>query len=68
MTKHEAKVIIALANNKLSGRDAARSMNYHHNTIYYHCCKIRKATGLDPRDFYDMQQLLPMAEEVLRCS
>lgn len=65
MTKHEARVIIALANNKLSGRDAARSLNYHHNTIYYHCCKIRKATGLNPRDFYDMQKLLPMAEEVL---
>ena len=51
MTKHEAKVIIALAQNKLSSRDAARSLNYHHNTIYYHCCKIRKATGLDPKDF-----------------
>lgn len=65
MTKHEAKVIIALAQNKLSSRDAARSLNYHHNTIYYHCCKIRKATGLDPKDFYDMQKLLPVAEEVL---
>lgn len=67
MTKAEANVIIALANNKLSSRSAARSLNYHHNTIYYHCCKIRKATGLDPRDFYDMQKLLPVAEEVLRC-
>ena len=68
MTKHEAKVIIALANNGLSGRAAARSLNYHHNTIYYHQVKIRKATGLDPCDFYDMQKLLPMAEEVLQCS
>lgn len=65
MTKHEAKVIVALANNKLSGREAARSLNYHHNTIYYHCCKIRKQYGLDPSDFFDMQKLLPMAEEVL---
>ena len=65
MTKYEAKIIIALANNNLSGRKAARSLNYHHNTIYYHCCKIRKSTGLNPCDFYDMQKLLPVAEEVL---
>lgn len=65
MTKQEAKVIVALANNGLSGRGAARSLNYHHNTIYYHKVKILKATGLDPYDFFDMQKLLPMAEEVL---
>ena len=65
MTKHEANVIIALAKNGLSSRAAARSLNYHHNTIYYHCCKIKKSTGLNPRDYFDMQKLLPVAEEVL---
>ena len=65
MTTQEAKVILALANNGLSGRAAARSLNYHHNTIYYHTVKIRKSYELDPYDFYDMQKLLPMAEEVL---
>lgn len=65
MTKQEAKVIVALAHNKLSGREAARSLNYHHNTIYYHRVKIRKATGLDPVDFFDMQKLYPIAKEVL---
>lgn len=65
MTKQEATVIVALAKHKLSGREAARSLNYHHNTIYYHSKKILKATGLDPSDFFDMQKLLPMAEEVL---
>lgn len=68
MTKQEARVIVAIANNKLSGREAARSLNYHHNTIYYHVVKIRKNTTLDPYDFFDMQKLLPMAEEVLKCS
>ena len=68
MTKHEARVIVAIANHKLSGREAARSLNYHHNTVYYHVVKIRKATGLDPYDFFDMQKLLPVAEEVLQCS
>ena len=65
MTKHEATVVVALAKNGLSGRAAARSLNYHHNTIYYHANKIKQATGLNPTDFYDMQKLLPIAEEVL---
>lgn len=65
MTKQQAKIIVALANSKLALREAARNLNYHHNTIYYHRNKIRKAYGLDPCDFFDMQKLLPMAEEVL---
>ena len=65
MTKQQAKIIVALANNKLVSREAARSLNYHHNTIYYHRCKLKKRYGLDPCDFFDMQKLLPIAEEVL---
>lgn len=65
MTKYEAVVIEALANSRLSGREAARRLNYHHNTIYYHVKNILKETGLDPRDFHDMVKLYPMAKEVL---
>lgn len=65
MTKHEAIVIVAMSNSRLSGREAARRLNYHHNTIYYHVNNIMRDTGLDPRDFHDMVKLLPMAKEVL---
>lgn len=65
MTKQEAIVIVAMSNSRLSGREAARRLNYHHNTIYYHVNNIVKDTGLDPRDFHDMTKLLPMAKEVL---
>ena len=64
MTKQESKIIIALANNKLSALRAAKSLNYHRNTILYHVRKVRKDTGLDPYDFFDMQKLYPIAREV----
>ena len=63
MTKQECKIIIELARNQLSALRAAKSLNYHRNTIYYHVKKIRTDTGLDPYDFFDMQKLYPMAEE-----
>lgn len=64
MTKQESRIIIELAKHGLSSLRAARSLNYHRNTIYYHIKKIRRDTGLDPYDFFDMQKLYPMAQEV----
>ena len=64
MTKQQSKIIIALANNKLSALQAAKSLNYHRNTILYHVKIVRRETGLDPYDFFDMQTLYPMAREV----
>lgn len=65
MTKQEAKIIINLAHNQLSALQAAKALNYHRNTIYYHVKHIRKKTGLEPYDFFDMQKLYPMAQEVM---
>lgn len=64
MTKQESEIIIELAHHQLSALRAAKSLNYHRNTIYYHVKKIYKETGLNPYDFFDMQKLYPMAQEV----
>ena len=64
MSEQEAKIIFALARNQLSISRAANDLTYHRNTIFYHVKKIRKKTGLDPLDFYDMVNLIPMAQEV----
>lgn len=64
MTKQESKIIIELAHRELSALQVAKSLNYHRNTIYYHVKKIREETGLNPYDFFDMQKLYPMAQEV----
>lgn len=65
MTKQEAKIIVSLAHHELSALQAAKALNYHRNTIYYHVKNIRKTLGLNPYDFFDMQKLYPMAQEVL---
>ena len=64
MTKQESRIIIELAHHHLSALQVAKSLSYHRNTIYYHVKNIRHKTGLDPYDFFDMQKLYPMAEEV----
>ena len=64
MTKQESKIIIELAHHQLSAQQTAASLNYHRNTIYYHVRKIRRDTGLNPYDFFDMQKLYPIAQEV----
>lgn len=65
MTVEQAEVIQALADNGLRSTRAAKVMYRHRNTIVFHIDNIRKQTGLDPLDFYDMQKLLPMAQRVL---
>jgi sugar diacid utilization regulator len=64
MTEQEARIIIELAHHQLSALRVARLLSYHRNTIYYHVKNIRKKTQLDPYDFFDMQKLYPMAQEV----
>ena len=63
MNKHEKKVILALADNRLNTTDAAKALNLHRNTVLYHIGKIRWSTGLDPLDFHDMCNLYAMATE-----
>lgn len=64
MTKQESRIIIELAHHQLSALQVANAMSYHRNTIYYHVRRIHEKTGLNPYDFFDMQKLYPMAQEV----
>lgn len=35
------------------------------NTVTYHLDKVKRQTGLDPRRFYDLIELVKIAQEVL---
>lgn len=61
----DAEIIVAMADSGLSQIGAARKVYKCHHTVYYHCRAIKEKTGLDPKDFYDMCELLPMAKAVL---
>lgn len=63
MKPFHAVVIKALASCSLRPYRAAKKLNYHPNTMTYHIDQIRKETGKDPLDFYDMCELLKEAEE-----
>lgn len=65
MKRLEAEIIVKLAENHLDISPTGRAMYLHPNTIKYHIRKIQKQTGKNPRDFYDMCELLPIAKDLL---
>lgn len=65
MTQLQAEIIVKLAENGLDITPTSRAIYLHPNTIKYHLRKIQKKTGKNPKDFYDMCELLPLAREIL---
>ena len=41
--------------------ETAYALNLHRNSILYRIGKIKKITGLDPMNFYDLHTLVKMA-------
>lgn len=56
-------IILALADNGMKWKPAARSINLHYNTVAYRMDRIYDRTGLDPRNFYDLQELVEIVKE-----
>lgn len=65
MTTTQAKVIVAFAKNNMNVMATTRDMFVHSNSVYYYIYKTIEETGLDPRNFYNLCELLPMANAVL---
>lgn len=60
--KVDSDIIIALADNNMNVSDTARALFMHRNTVVYHIAKIKKMTGLDPANFYDLHKLVDMVK------
>lgn len=56
----ERNVIMAMADENLRVSKAANSLYLHRNTVVYHLDQIQEITGLDPRKFYDLVELIDM--------
>lgn len=65
MTKLQAEIVIALAENQTNISKTASKLFMHRNSLTYHVRKIKKTTGKNPLDFYDMCELLPIAQRTL---
>lgn len=63
ITENEKDIIYAIAEADLNVTKAAANMHNHRNTFIYHRDKIKEKTGLDPKKFYDMQNLLIIIED-----
>jgi carbohydrate diacid regulator len=60
MDERDVKIILAIADSAINLNAAARAVFMHRNTLVYHICKIKKITGLDATDFYDLCKLVEM--------
>lgn len=64
MTKEQAKIILAFANNGMRVRHAARQVFMDDGTVQYHLRKVKAATGRDPKNFYDLCYLVGIAAQM----
>lgn len=62
----QKKIITLLAENKMNVNEVARILHYHRNTIMYHIGRIKKETGKDPLNLFDLAELIGMVKAV-RC-
>lgn len=65
MTRRQAEVVMALAANGLNTTRGAKAMYMSRSGFDYHVQQIKKITGMDPQDFYDMKVLEEEATRIL---
>lgn len=54
----DKRIIHLMARHSLCLSAVADELHYHHNTVRYHVDVIRRDTGKDPSQFYDLVSLL----------
>lgn len=62
MDAKDKLIILALAENNMQAKPAARQLGLHWNVVYSRMGRIWDKTGLNPRNFYDLQQLVELAK------
>lgn len=63
MTKTDARIIVAMADCDMIPAEVARRKYMHRNTVIYHLDKVKRETGLDAQNFYDLIKLLEIMKE-----
>lgn len=61
LTKRQCDIISAYAFGNMCAADAAKLLKCHVSTIKFHLDVICEKTGLDPRDFFNLQELFVIA-------
>ena len=66
MNKEDARIIIMMADHSMNVCEVSRELFMHRNTVNYHLNNVKRQTGLDPRRFYDLVELVKMAREAVK--
>lgn len=64
LSKAKQEVIRVLADCDMNLSEAARVLRCSRNNVIQHANRIQEITGLDPRCFYDLIELLEVVREV----
>lgn len=62
MTPIRCDIVLALADNRMSVCNTARSLFVDRTTVLYHIGIIRHITGKNPMNFYDLYDLVKMVK------
>lgn len=65
LTEPQARIILALAVNNINVSATAKALHYDRTTVDYRLLQIRRRTGLNPKNFYDLQTLEKIAHATL---
>lgn len=60
LTDVHKRAIMRYAANNMSRAATAHELMYHRNSCAYHMDVVHKETGLNPRNFYELQQLIEL--------
>lgn len=66
LTETQARMVLGLADNEMKVYKTSIALHYSRSTVDYHLRQIRKLTGLNPRNFYDLYHLVQIAKAMLR--
>lgn len=64
LTEQEVKIIKALVQCNMKVKPAAKAIPASHMYIRYNIEKLKRRTGLDPRNFLDLMKLWQIVEEI----
>ena len=58
----DRKILLAYAENNMRAKCAAKQLDIHWNVVYNRLDRIWDKTGLNPRNFYDLQKLVEITK------
>lgn len=65
MTRQQAKIILAFAENDMEIKATAKQLYMSDGTVAYYLTRIREQMGWNPRKFYDLCYLVGVAAQRL---